>query len=391
MEFYEPRQPRRGVGYGTLVALVSLGLLVGALGGGVTGAFVATSMMQQSAVQSVDTPAASIVQAAPAASSGGDANTATIRAVQTVSPAVVTVVNTQPPQRTFGFFGFSETQPRSSGSGVIISPKGYIVTNNHVVDNAQSLEVIYADGSRVPATLIGADAFADLAVIQVKGQVPAVVSLGDSDSLQIGESVIAIGSALGDFKNTVTAGVISAIGRSLNTGNGFSLENLIQTDAAINHGNSGGPLINLSGQVIGINTAIVRGSSFSGDVAEGLGFSIPSNTVADVTSQLIAKGYVDRPSLGIRYQAITPEVAQLNNLPMEWGVYIQTIDRGSPAAQAGVQPGDILTAIGGDAIGSDLPFVNALMRHKVGEQTTLTIWRDGQTLTLDVTLQSSSR
>jgi serine protease Do len=217
---------------------------------------------------------------------------------------------------------------------------------------------------------------------------PGVAQLGNSDNLKIGETVIAIGSALGDFKNTVTEGVVSAVGRSLDTGNGYALENMIQTDAAINHGNSGGPLVNLSGQVIGINTAIVRGNTLSGDVAEGLGFSIPSNQVSNVVSQLIAKGYVDRPYLGIRWQMITPEIAKANGLPIDWGVYIQFVEAGSAADNAGLKVGDIITAIGGDKIDGNTPFFNVLNRHKVNEQTTLSVWRNGQTLTLNVTLGS---
>jgi 2-alkenal reductase len=166
---------------------------------------------------------------------------------------------------------------------------------------------------------------------------------------------------------------------------------MIQTDAAINHGNSGGPLINLAGQVIGINTAIVRGSGFGGDVAEGLGFSIASRTVSDVASQLIAKGYVERPYLGINFQLITPEIAQANGLPMDWGVYVQSVGSSSAAEQAGVREGDILTAIGDDEIGADLSFLNALMRHQVNEQTTVSVWRNGETLKLNVTLQTIPR
>ena len=166
---------------------------------------------------------------------------------------------------------------------------------------------------------------------------------------------------------------------------------MIQTDAAINHGNSGGPLINLSGQVIGINTAIVRGSSLSGDVAEGLGFSIPARIVSDVTSQLIANGYVERPFLGIRYQVITPQIAQANGLPMDWGVYVQEVVSGSPADQAGMRQGDILTAIGADTMSADVSFINALMRHTVNEATTLSVWRNGETLALNVTLQGKAR
>ncbi len=204
MEFYEPQQPepRRGVGYGAVVALVVLGLIFGATGGGLAGALVATRIVQQQAAQSAALPQIASVPISEATQGG--ANESAVSAVQAVRAAVVTVVNTQPKQQYYGFFGLRETQPRSSGSGVIISPQGYIVTNNHVVENAESLDVIYSDGSTASAQLIGADPYADLAVIKVEGSVPAVASLGDSDALQIGEGVIAIGSALGDFKNTLT-------------------------------------------------------------------------------------------------------------------------------------------------------------------------------------------
>ena len=290
--------------------------------------------------------------------------------------------------RFFGDQMPKDFKQQGLGTGFIIDKEGYILTNNHVVANYQTLEVQYADGTKVPATLVGADQYADLAVIKVDGSVPGVAQLGNSDDLKIGETVIAIGSALGDFKNTVTEGVISALGRSLDTGDGYALENMIQTDAAINHGNSGGPLVNLAGQVIGINTAIVRGNTLSGDVAEGLGFSIPSNRVSDIASQLIAKGYVDRPYLGIRWQMITPEIAKANGLPIDWGVYVQFVEAGSAADNAGLKVGDIITAIGNDKIDGNTPFFNVLNRHKVNEQTTLSVWRDGQTLTLNVTLGS---
>ena len=296
-----------------------------------------------------------------------------------------------PEQQTFGFFGESVQQPKASGSGVVISPQGYIVTNNHVVDGYQTLQVVFADGTQVPAQLIGADSFSDLAVIKVDANVPAVAELGDSDQLQIGESVIAIGSPLGDFKNTVTSGVISALGRTLDVESGSAYEKMIQTDAAINHGNSGGPLVNLSGQVIGITTAIVRSSNSSSDVAEGLGFAIPSKTVSDITSQLISKGNVERPYLGVRWQLVTPEIAQANNLPMQWGAYIQRVGAGSTADQAGVQAGDIITKIGDEALSDSNAFLNLLNHHKVGENVTIEVWRNGQTLTLNAVLQGQSQ
>lgn len=388
------RPPRRGLGFTGALVILIIGMVLGALGGGVAGGMVATNAIRAelaakpTTIVSSTTASTETPNAAQIVSIKTDTNSAAIDAVQKVRPAVVTVINQLPPQRTFSFFGDNVTNPTASGSGVIISPQGYIVTNNHVIDNNVSLQVIFADGSKTSAKLIGTDQYADIAVIKVDGEVPAVAQLGDSDSLKIGETVIAIGSALGDFKNTVTEGVISAVGRSLDTGNGYSLENMLQTDAAINHGNSGGPLVNLSGQVIGINTAIVRGSDFSGDVAEGLGFSIPSRTVSEVAAQLIAKGYFDRPFLGISYQTITPEIAKANGLPMDWGIYVQRVEAGTAADQAGVKAGDILTQISGDAIDGDNSFFNVLNRHKVGEGISLTVWRDGQTLTLETTLQS---
>lgn len=385
---------RRGLGVMGAIAILIIGLVIGALGGGVAGGLVATNAIRaelagRAAVSTTTQASASIV---PVVASASNDSNAAVQAVQKVQPAVVTVINTMPAQRAFGLFGQGTTQqPTSSGSGVIISPQGYIVTNNHVVDGYESLEVIYADGSKVPAKLIGTDQYADVAVIKVAGQVPAVAQLGDSSAVRIGETVIAIGSALGDFKNTVTQGVISAVGRSLDTGDGFSLENMLQTDAAINHGNSGGPLINLAGQVIGINTAIVRGSAFSGDIAEGLGFSIPSDTVSEVASQLISRGYFERPFLGIRWQAITPEIARANGLPIEWGVYVQFVEADSAADKAGVKTGDIVTKIGQYEINDTNTFFSVLNRHKVGETVALKVWRDGQTLDLQATFQSRPR
>ena len=396
---YEPPRvttaaPRRGLGVMGAIAILLIGLLFGVLGGGVAGGLVATNAIRAELAGRAAAPMTtqSTALIVPVAASASNDSNAAVQAVQKVQPAVVTVINTMPAQRTFGFFGRGATQqPTSSGSGAIISPQGYIVTNNHVVDGYESLEVIYADGSRVPAKLIGTDQYADVAVIKVDGQVPAVAQLGDSNALRIGETVIAIGSALGDFKNTVTQGVLSAVGRSLDTGEGFSLENMLQTDAAINHGNSGGPLINLAGQVIGINTAIVRGSAFSGDVAEGLGFSIPSATVSEIASQLISRGYFERPLLGVRWQAITPEIARANGLPIEWGVYVQFVEANSAADQAGVQTGDIITQIGQYAIDDTNTFFGVLNRHKVGETVALKVWRDGQTLDLQATFMSQPR
>jgi S1-C subfamily serine protease len=207
-------------------------------------------------------------------------------AVHQAGSAVVTVVNTMQitTRGRFGSQGQSQTA-EALGSGVIIDSEGYIVTNQHVVANQQSLQVIFADGTKVAATLVGEDAYTDIAVLKVDAKVPAVAQLGDSDRLELGQPVVAIGTALGDFANTVTVGIVSGLHRQLDDAS-TTIQDLVQTDAAINHGNSGGPLLDLSGNVIGINTAVVRNDGTMGSVAEGLGFAIPSNTVKTVVERL---------------------------------------------------------------------------------------------------------
>lgn len=309
------------------------------------------------------------------------------QAVEKVSPAVVTVVGTVPGEMTF-FGPLPDSQV--SGSGVIVSQDGYIVTNNHVVENAKDLSVILADGTALAARLVSTDVFADLAVLKVEGKMPAVAVFGDSDALKPGETVIAIGSPLGEFRNTVTVGVVSALGRSLDSGKGYFIEDLIQTDAAINQGNSGGPLVNLNGEVIGINTLIVRGGYGSGTVAEGLGFAIPSNTVRFIASQIIAKGYFARPYLGIGWQMITPSIARRYRLPVEWGAYVTQVASGSPAAQAGLRRGDIILQIGEHPIDATHSYLNALFAYRPGDRVTLKVWRDGKIVDLEVTLSEAS-
>lgn len=315
-----------------------------------------------------------------------DIQTTITQAVQEVGPAVVTVVGTVPGQMTwFGPTGESTV----SGSGVFISEEGYILTNQHVVEDAQELSVILADGSQQAATIVGTDIYADLAVLKIEGEVPAVAPLGNSDVLNPGETVIAIGSPLGDFKNTVTVGVISATGRSIDTGEGYQIENLIQTDAAINSGNSGGPLVNLVGEVVGINTLVVR-STGTGAVAEGLGFSIPANTARAVAEQIIEKGYFSRPYLGISWQAITPRIANRYQLPVEWGIYVTEVEGGSPAGEAGLQVGDIITSIGDVPLDETHSYINTLFASQPGDLITIELVRNGQTLEMQVTLAEST-
>ena len=232
-----------------------------------------------------------------------------------------------------------------------------------------------SDGSTIPARIVSTDIFSDLAVLKVEGKMPGVAVLGDSDNLKPGESVIAIGSPLGDFRNSVTVGVISATGRNLDTGNGYEMENLIQTDAAINSGNSGGPLVNLAGEVIGINTLVVRGDGMGSAIAEGLGFAIPSNTAKLITEQIIQKGYFARPYLGVQIQHINPSIAQRYNLPVEWGAYVVRIGSNSPASKVGITVGDIILRIGNITLDENTQFLNALFSYQPGDVVEVEILR----------------
>ncbi len=311
-----------------------------------------------------------------------DIQTTITQAVQKVGPAVVTVVGTIPGQTTF----FGQTADETvSGSGFFISDQGYIVTNNHVVEGTKDVNIVLSNGSQEKATIVGTDQYNDIAVLKTDGKVPAVATLGNSDVLKPGESVIAIGSPLGDFKNTVTAGVVSATGRSIDTGNGYQIEGLIQTDAAINQGNSGGPLVDLAGEVIGINTLIVRNTG-SGAVAEGLGFAIPIDTAQAVASQIIQKGYFSHPYLGIAYQPIAPDIANAYNLPVQWGIYVTRVAANSPASSAGLQQGDIITKVGNVTLDETHSYLNTLYTYKPGDEVALTLIRNGQTMQLQVKL-----
>lgn len=315
-----------------------------------------------------------------------DVETTITQAVSLVGPAVVTVVGTIPGQMSF--FGPTGDQT-ISGSGVFVSSDGYIITNNHVIEGVQQINVILSDGSQQQAELIGTDLFADLAVLKTDGPVPGVATLGNSDVLNPGEMLIAIGSPLGDFKNTVTVGVLSATGRSIDTGEGYQIENLLQTDAAINSGNSGGPLVNLAGEVIGINNLVVR-STGTGAIAEGLGFAIPVNTARAVAEQIIAKGYFSRPYFGIQWQSITPRVAAAYNLPVQWGVYVTDVTSGGPADQAGIQVRDIITRVGDIFIDETHSFVNAMFQYQPGNLVEIELVRNGETLLLQVVLGEAS-
>jgi 2-alkenal reductase len=350
---------------------------------GATQAPTSTVVAQAAATNSQPSTAAetTAVQAARQAQVGLiDARTAAAEA----GPAVVTIVNTQSVQTRR-----SQTTATATGSGMIIDSQGHIVTNNHVIENERSLEVIFSDGQKAPATLVGADPVSDLAVIKVDVAVPAIVAFGDSAKLEPGQPVVAIGSALGDFRNTVTAGVISALHRDLQDTTSIGLQDLIQTDAAINEGNSGGPLLDLTGRVVGINVAVVRGGA-NADV-EGLGFAIPASTAHEIADQLISAGSIARPYLGVADQTITPQIAAYYSLPRTTGLLVRAVDAGSPADKAGIQAGSIITRLDGADISSDTSLTELLLKHKVGDSVKLSVIAPGSSSEQEVTVVLSAQ
>jgi serine protease Do len=376
----------------TYVLFVVVVAGISALTGVVTGSVAVYQAVRQGNVSSLISSAQGVKTISTSNSSGQpvvidttNIETTITRAVEKIGPAVVTVVGTLPGRMTF--FGRTGSQT-VSGSGVFISDQGYLLTNNHVVEWTKQVTIVLSDGSQEKATIVGTDPFSDIAVLKAENRVPAVAALGNSDVLKPGESVIAIGSPLGTFKNTVTVGVVSATDRSIDTGQGYQIEGLIQTDAAINQGNSGGPLVNLAGEVVGINSLIVRNSG-SGAVAEGLGFAIPINTAWAVAQQIMEKGYFARPYLGISYQSITPDIATAYNLPVQWGAYVTDVADNSPASQAQLQVGDIITSIGGVTLDETHSYINTLFAYKPGDQVTLELVRNGKSLQVQVTLGES--
>jgi len=365
-------------------------LLVGvsALGG----AFVGATIVQNAQNRALPEPI-TIVQESGSQNGGelfvssSDISTTVTEVVELVEPAVVTVVGEIPGQRTF--FGFTNEQ-EVSGSGFIISTSGYVVTNNHVIEDVNSVFIILSDGTELEAEIISRDIFADLAVLKVNGDLPGVAVLGDSDRLKPGETVIAIGSPLGDFRNSVTTGVISATGRMLDSGRGYEMENLIQTDAAINSGNSGGPLVNLAGEVIGVNTLVLRGSSGGSAPAEGLGFAVPANTVRLISEQIIEKGYFARPYLGVYIQQVNPEAARRYNLPVQWGAYITRVNTSSPAEESGLRPGDIIVRVGEISLTEEKAFTNALFSYQAGDVIEIEFIRSSERSVVPVRLIESA-
>lgn len=320
---------------------------------------------------------------------------------KTVGPSVVSIDVTSTGQQT-DFFGRSRAvEQQSAGTGIILSEDGYVVTNRHVIDAAATqVSITLADGTQLDdVEIVGRTADTDtldiafLKIKDTKGKKLTAAKLGDSSKVQVGDKVVAIGNALGQFQNTVTSGIISGYGRNLEAGNGDgdeseSLQNLFQTDTAINEGNSGGPLVNINGEVIGINTAIAAGG------AENIGFAIPINDVQGLIKSVLRSGKLERPYLGVRYVTLTDQYAYEYNLDIKRGAYLApgqaspAIIAGSPAEKAGLKEKDIITKVDGTAIDERNSLVSLVSRKAVGEQVELTVVRDGKEQIIKVTLEA---
>lgn len=306
-------------------------------------------------------------------------STAVVTVAERVGPSVVNIA-AEKDVTVEGRQGRRVQTVPSGGSGVVIAPDGYILTNSHVVSSARSLEVTMADGRMLPARLIGDDAATDLAVIQTSVSGLPAAQLGDSDTLRPGQLVIAIGNPLG-FQATVTAGVVSALGRSLRSSTGRLIENVIQTDAALNPGNSGGPLVDSRGRVVGINTAIIQG-------AQGICFAVPVNTARWVAGMLMKEGRIRRAYLGVGAESrpIHVRVAREHGLPSPLAVGVLSVAEGSPASLAGLEPRDVITHIDGLPLSGVDDLQRFLGRAQIGSTLPIRFLRRYVPMETEVTL-----
>jgi len=368
---------RRGPGAPAIVAIaVVAGIVSGALS-----AVAVTNLIDEPV-----TPAGVVTETPSEADPVSDVrineSSAVIAAVDRVAPAVV-LINT----RQEGLLGGAN----GTGSGVIFDPSGWILTNRHVVESADSLTVTLSDGSTFTGAVYGIDTFTDLAIIKVDGTDLPTAPIGTSSDLTPGQLAIAIGNPLG-YENTVTTGIVSGLGRMISatdagqTSAPETLRNLIQTDAAINPGNSGGPLVNSAGQVIGINTAVST-------TAQGLGFAIPIDVAKPIMGQALAGEPIARPMIGIRYLPITPALADEQDLPVDYGALVgstrtdlPSIIPDSPAAAAGLQDGDIIVSIDGQQITAEEDLSTLIINYAPGDTVTLRVLRDNTARDVEVTL-----
>lgn len=313
-------------------------------------------------------------------------SSAIIEASKAVSPSVVSITSGR---LVRGFFGLQTAE--TSGTGFIVTSDGLIATNKHVVEGGSKFTITTSDGKSYEGEVVATDPVTDLALIKIPARGLPVVEFGDSDKVEVGQWVIAIGNALGEFQNSVTVGVISAKDRTANpsdaTGKATSLDGLLQTDAAINSGNSGGPLLALTGQVIGINTAIVGG-------AQNIGFAIPSNDLRQALDSFQKHNKIIRPFIGVEYHTLTRVIARELNLSTEQGALLfggdntNPIRPNSPAERAGLRSGDIITKINDNAVTQTTPLARIIRKYNPGDRITLTVIRDKAEIKIELTLGS---
>jgi 2-alkenal reductase len=314
-----------------------------------------------------------------------DEQSATIAVAAKVSPAVVRITVTG--SSDAGNLGVIPAT--GVGSGIIFNSNGWILTNHHVVEGGEKFDVELKDGRVLAGTVYGIDTLTDLAIVKVNATGLPSAAIGESDALKVGQLVVAIGSPLGTYSNSVTSGIVSAKGRSITTDNNESLTNLIQTDAAINPGNSGGPLLDAGGNVIGINTAIASNSN-------GIGFAIPIDIARPVMAQAVAGEALTRPFLGINFVSITRKIADDQKLPVNVGALVGGFDAngqpvsgvqpGKPADKGGIKNGDIIVSINGKVLDEEHPLDATLAQFSPGDQVSVEVLRDGKSMTLQVTL-----
>lgn len=367
--------PRNGTGTGTIVAAALLSAVLAS--GGTLLALNATGALDGAEPARTSSTGQTVGSAQPVTI---DESSATIDVAATVSPAVVRITtgDLTPDLGVIPSTGV--------GSGVIYDSGGWILTNRHVVEGSDEMQVELNDGQVFSGTVYGIDTLTDLAIVKVEASDLPTAAVGSSDALKVGQLVIAIGSPLGTYSNSVTSGIVSATGRSITTDDGQDLNNLIQTDAAINPGNSGGPLLDANGNVVGINTAIAADSN-------GIGFAIPIDIARPIMEQAVAGKELARPYMGVTYTSITRQLAEAQGLPVNDGALIgrgangsAAVQPGTPAADAGLREDDIIVKVDGQPIDGDHPLDATLSQFSPGDTVTIEILRDGATQSVTLTL-----
>ena len=384
----------------SLLLMIAISLLVSIVGSAIVCTFVFDRYMQKLGTQQSDPVVKKVVQMQ---------DDSIVDMVENVSPSVVSIVAKKEvaqyrqmspldlffgvPQQEQQQNGPSEKQKVGGGTGFFVSSDGMIITNRHVVvDTDAEYTVLTNDGTEHPATVLARDEYLDFAVLKVDGNDYTAVELGDSSSIKLGQTVVAIGNSLGEFSNSVSRGIVSGVQRNIVAGSGFGdteeLTDIIQTDAAINFGNSGGPLLDLNGKVIGINTAVAQG-------AENIGFAIPISQVMRLIDDVKMNGKISRPFIGVRYVAMTEDVQKALNVSYDYGILVVRGDKitdfavlpGSPADKAGLMENDIILEINGVKIDETNTLTKKIAEHSVGDTVTLKIWHKGEEKEIKILLE----